>query len=264
MKKYELNLKENEELIVDIDDSMEAELVKFKERIKDLTETEMKIFDNWVKVYKLLNYDIIEGLSVDKVYKFNEFGCVVEITFRGKKEYDFLNLNPETMTVACMNVKDNSVRPYAVRRLLVPDTVEEALTFAKSMIPEKGITSITNLIKDLETKGNDYDVTKLIKVNENIFIRCPEFKEDNTEKREDPRKDFVYSFAMPRAQKTTYSYVNPKVKARQEVKRKQEQKINKPEIKVEKQKYNHTLDVIMDSVKDDGTLDICNLIANAR
>ena len=57
---YELKIRENEELIVDVDDLMETELVKFQEAIKDLQEDEMQLFDNWVTIYKLLNYDIID------------------------------------------------------------------------------------------------------------------------------------------------------------------------------------------------------------
>ena len=40
MKKYNLNLKENEELIVDCDDLMETELAKFKEKFVKLCADE--------------------------------------------------------------------------------------------------------------------------------------------------------------------------------------------------------------------------------
>jgi len=170
MKKYNLNLKENEELIVDCDDLMETELAKFKEAIKDLSEEDVKVFANWVKVYKLLNYDIIDGLTIEKVYKFNEYSAVIELTFRGNKEYDLLNLNPETMTVACMNVKNESVRPYVVRRLLLPDTVEDALSFAKSQLPREGIESVGITISEIQTKGEKYNVTRQIKIYDPGFV----------------------------------------------------------------------------------------------
>jgi hypothetical protein len=170
MKKYNLNLKENEELIVDCDDLMETELAKFKETIKDLSEEDVKVFANWVKVYKLLNYDIIDGLTIEKVYKFNEYSAVIELTFRGNKEYDLLNLNPETMTVSCMNVKNESVRPYVVRRLLLPDTVEDALSFAKSQLPREGIESVGITISEIQTKGEKYNVTEQIKLYDPEFI----------------------------------------------------------------------------------------------
>lgn len=169
MKKFELVVKENEELIVDCDDLMEQELVKFHEAIKGLNLKEARKFENWIKVYKLLNYDIIDGLVVNKVYRFNKFSAVIELTFRGHKEYDLLNLNPETMTVAVMNVKEKSVRPYIVRRLLIPHTVEEALSFAKSELPEEGVKAVSKTIKDLETKGDNYDVTKQLNLNNNEF-----------------------------------------------------------------------------------------------
>ena len=165
MKKYNLNLKENEELIIDCDDLMENELVNFKKSIKGLSDKKIKQFENWIKVYKLLNYDIIEEIEMNKVYKFNDYSAVVELTFRGSKEYDLLNLNPETMTVACMNVKSNAVRPYVVRRLLVPNTVEEALSFAKSELPKEGIASVATTIKDIEEKGDKYDVTESLNLS---------------------------------------------------------------------------------------------------
>lgn len=170
MKKYELNLKENEELIVDVDDTMETELPKFKEAIKGLKVKDIKLFNNWVKIYKLLNYDIIEGLVINKVYKFNDFAAVIELTFRGKKEYDMLHLNPQTMTVACMNVKNDSVRPYVVRRLLIPNTIEDALSFAKSALPEEGIKAVKDCLNNLKSHGDKFDVTEQIKLNEGFQI----------------------------------------------------------------------------------------------
>lgn len=196
MKKYNLNLKENEELIIDCDDLMETELAKFKETIKDLSEEDVKVFANWVKVYKLLNYDIIDGLTIEKVYKFNEYSAVIELTFRGNKEYDLLNLNPETMTVACMNVKNESVRPYVVRRLLLPDTVEDALSFAKSQLPKEGIESVGITISEIQTKGERYNVTEQIKLYDPEFIinekepetqTIPEAEESEVKETEKPK-----------------------------------------------------------------------------
>jgi hypothetical protein len=171
MKKYELNLKENEELIVDVDDTIETELVKFKRHVKKLNEKEIVIFDNWVKIYKLLNYDIIGDLTVEKVYKFNDYACAIELSFRGQTEFDMLHFNPGNMTVSCMNVKENKIRNYVVRRLLIPNTVEEALSFAKSVLPEEGIKSVKSCIDNLEKCGEKFNVTNTIKINESGFIR---------------------------------------------------------------------------------------------
>ena len=181
MKKFELVLKDNEELIVDCDDLMEQELSMFHATIKGLTLKEARKFENWVKVYKLLNYDIIDGLEVNKVYRFSKFAAVIELTFRGHKEYDLLNLNPETMTVAVMNVKEKSVRPYIVRRLLIPHTVEQALGFAKSVLPEEGVKAVSKTIKDLEVNGSKYDVTEHLNLNNN------EFNHEEEPKQEEPK-----------------------------------------------------------------------------
>ena len=187
MKKFELKLKENEELIVDCDDLMEQELKKFHESIKDLKLKEARIFNNWVKIYKMLNYDIIEGIVINKVYKFNNYSAIIELTFRGHKEYDLLNLNPETMTVAVMNVKEKAVRPYIVRRLLIPNTVEEALSFAKSQLVKEGIESVSKTIKELETKGDKYDVTDQLNINNKAFEKIKE--EIKQEVKEEEKKD---------------------------------------------------------------------------
>lgn len=269
MKKYELILKENEEMVVDVDDSMETELAKFKETIKDLNDAELTIFDNWVKIYKLLNYDIIDGLSIDEVYKFNEFGCVIELTFRGKKEFDFLNLNPNSMTVACMNVKNDSIRQYTVRRLLIPNTVEEALAFAKSMIPKEGLNSIANLVVELQSSGIRYNITNQIKLNDNSFIRCPEFKEDIESKREDPRADFTYSYCYKRKEEpkidSTYAYCYKKAKPKQEKQIVKQQLPKQPKVKINKtEQSNHTIDGVMNSIQPDGKIDLDALLEGLR
>jgi hypothetical protein len=158
MKKYELVLKNNEELIVDCDDLMEQEMVEFAELTKVVEESDLTLFDNWVGLYKVLNYDIMEEITIDKVYKFNPNCAVIELTFRGEKEFDFLSFNPEDMTVSCMNQKGDAVRKYIVRRLLVPQTAEEALSFAKSEMSQEAIEKLAVTIEELKTKGDVYEV----------------------------------------------------------------------------------------------------------
>jgi hypothetical protein len=192
MKKYELVLKNNEELIIDCDDLMEQELVKFQEAVKDIEETDLTLFDNWVNVYKLLNYDIIENLTVDKVYKFNSNCAVIELTFRNVKEYDFLSFNSEDMTVSCMNVKDDAVRNYIVRRLLVPQTTEDALSFAKINMVEEAMRKLQITINELKSKGAHYEVKlndSLVKVEVKEEPVTEEVKEE--EKVEEPKAEEV-------------------------------------------------------------------------
>ena len=192
MKKYELVLKNNEELIIDCDDLMEQELVKFQEAVKDIEETDLTLFDNWVNVYKLLNYDIIENLTVDKVYKFNSNCAVIELTFRNVKEYDFLSFNSEDMTVSCMNVKDDAVRNYIVRRLLVPQTTEDALSFAKINMVEEAMRKLQITINELKSTGEHYEVKlndSLVKVEVKEEPVTEEVKEE--EKVEEPKAEEV-------------------------------------------------------------------------
>ena len=233
MKKFELVLKDNEELIVDCDDLMEQELVKFHESIKGLTLKEARKFENWIKVYKLLNYDIIDGLVVNKVYRFNKLSAVIELTFRGHKEFDLINLNPETMTVAVMNVKEKSVRPYIVRRLLIPHTVEQALGFAKSVLPEEGVKAVSKTIKDLEVNGSKYDVTEQLNLNNN------EFKHEEQPKQEEPK-------------------VTEEPKQEKVIKEKQ------PKVKEEKNDMFKTWNVVRTSINEDGTINLKAIFAGLR
>ena len=158
MKKYELVLNNNEELMVDVDDLMAEELVTFKNKIKGMKD--FAKFNNWTKAYKALNYDIIEGLKVEQTYKCNETAAVIKLSFRGKEEYDLLHLNPETMTVACMNVKEDKVRPYVVRRLLVPQNVDDALKYAKSPLPEEGIKTVKATLEQIKKDGDKPEASK--------------------------------------------------------------------------------------------------------
>ena len=232
MKKFELVLKDNEELIVDCDDLMEQELVKFHESIKGLTLKEARKFENWIKVYKLLNYDIIDGLEVDKVYRFSKFAAVIELTFRGHKEYDLLNLNPEIMSVAVMNVKEKSVRPYIVRRLLIPHTVEQALAFAKAPLPEEGVKAVSKTIKDLEVNGSKYDVTEHLNLNNN---------------------EFTHEEEQPEEPKVTEEPKQEKV-----IEEKQ------PEVKEEKNDMLKTWNVVKTSINENGTLNLKAIFAGLR
>ena len=65
--KNEIKLYENEVLEYDVDDLIEEELKDFHNKIKNIKEDEMLQFKNWMKIYKTLNYDIFEGLTINKI-----------------------------------------------------------------------------------------------------------------------------------------------------------------------------------------------------
>ena len=269
MKKYNLNLKENEELIVDVDDLMETELVKFVELTKDLKEEEIKLFNNWIKIYKILNYDIIDDLQINNVYKFSDYSAIIELTFRGSKEYDILNLNPEAMTVACMSVKNNSVRPYIVRRLLLPDTVEDALSFAKSELPNEAIKYVAKTINELEKNNSKYNVTNSLNLNNNEFELVqekepevketepditrtvpPQYRKETIRPAKNENEPDITRTVPPQYRKET---IRPAKKVKED--KKQEPK---------KVKEYKTIDAIYESIKDGGGLDVNNLFAKLR
>ena len=164
MKKYMLNLKENEEMMNDFDDQMESILKDFTKAIKGLklNEKKLQVFANWVKVYKMLNYDIIPELEVEKVYKINDIVAGVIVKFRGVREFDLLSLNPNDMTVTCLNTKDGKQRDYITRRLLIPTTVEEALMYAKRDLDEIGKKLLVTTFEQIKKYNKKLDVTVLI------------------------------------------------------------------------------------------------------
>lgn len=175
--KNEIKLYENEVLEYDVDNLIEEELKDFHNKIKNIKEDEILQFKNWMKIYKSLNYDIFEGLTISKIYRFNKFSAVVELTFNKEKEYDLLAVNEEDKTVGVMNVKNGSVKKKVVRRLLLPETPEEALMYASSEMDADTIESIGQTIKELETNGDKYDVTK--KVGKYLGLNTKETKKEN-------------------------------------------------------------------------------------
>ena len=182
--KNEIKLYENEVLEYDVDDLIEDELKDFHNKIKNIKEDEMLQFKNWMKIYKTLNYDIFEGLTINKIYRFNKFSAVVELTFNKEKEYDLLAVNEEDKTVGVMNVKNGSVKKKVIRRLLLPETPEEALMYASSEMDPDVLESIGQTLKMIESNGDKYDVTK--KVGKYLGL---DIKENKPEKKVEVKEE---------------------------------------------------------------------------
>lgn len=198
LNKNRINLYDNETLEHDIDDLMEEELKDFHKVIADIKEEDRLQFKNWLKIYKALNYDIFENLTVDKVYRFSKYSAVIELSFNGKKEYDLLAVNEDDKTVGVMNVKNGSVKKTVIRRLLIPETVEEALMYAISEMDEDAVLAIGKTMKEIETNGAKYDVTKKfgkylgININEenkNANNKTKESKKNNKQKEDKKEKE---------------------------------------------------------------------------
>ena len=178
MKKYMLNLKENEEMMIDNDDQMETIMATFTEAVKDINENDLRAFSNWVKVYKMLNYDIIPDLGIEKVYRINDVVAAVVLKFRGVREFDLLSFNHKEMTVTCLNTKDGKAREYAVRRLLVPTTSEEALMYAKRDLDKEGKEVLVKAFEQIKEHGKEIDVTVAI-LNNNGLVKLENNKGEN-------------------------------------------------------------------------------------
>lgn len=177
-----MSLNKGEELRFDVDDLMEKELKDFQDKIKDINPEEINNFRNWLTIYKTLNYDIFEELKILNVYRFNKNSAVVELEYKGNKEYDLLTYDGET--VSRINVRDNKMKD-CVRRILIPKTVDEALAYAIRHVTEKDIKAVTNALNKINKAPDKYRIDnktfKQIKksdINETKEIN-KEIKEEN-------------------------------------------------------------------------------------
>lgn len=175
-----MNLNKDEELRFDVDDLMEKELKDFQDKIKDINPEEINNFRNWLTIYKTLNYDIFEELKILNVYRFNKNSAVVELEYKGNKEYDLLTYDGET--VSRINVKDNKMKD-CIRRILIPKTVDEALAYAIRHVTEKDIKAVTNVLNKLSKESDKYKVNnKTFKqVKKNNINKTKETHEDKKE-----------------------------------------------------------------------------------
>lgn len=150
-----MKLNKGEELRFDVDDLMEKELKEFHDKIKDIDSEEISYFRNWLTIYKILNYDIFENLKILELYRFNNNSAVIELEYKGNKEYDLLTYDGET--VSRINVRDNKMRDH-IRRILIPKTVEEALAYAIRPLTEKDIKATAKVLNKLNEEHDKYKV----------------------------------------------------------------------------------------------------------
>jgi len=235
MKKYMLNLKENEEMMNDVDDQMETIMAGFTKAVKDLNEDDLEIFANWVKVYKILNYDIIPDLKVEKIFRLNDVVAGVVVNFRGVREFDLLSFNHKEMTVTCLNAKDGKSRDYIVRRLLVPATVEEALMYAKQPLDELGGKLLVSTFEQITKHSKKLDATENILNNKGFLKAVKEVKQP--EVKEEPKQEEVKELVneIKEEVKAGGKHVRKRIvkKVRKHVKEQEEKQAKKEEVKDE-------------------------------
>ena len=204
-----IKLNENEVVKYDVDHYMDKQLSMFQEIVKGIEEDKIKQFRNWVKLFKTLNYDIIEGLEVRNVYRFSKYSAVVELEFNKKTEYDFIAFNEEEMSVTVMTVKGGQVDKHVTKRLLIPTTVEEALMYIESEVDNDIIDSLAITYKKLMDDKNKFKISDGL----NKYIL--------------PKVDF----------KIDYNKEEKKVEVKQETKKVEEKKVEvKQETKKEEKK----------------------------
>ena len=200
-----MNLRINEVIEYDVDDNIEKELNNFYTKIRGIRFEEINKFENWLNVYKILNYDIFKNLVIRNIYKFNEKSAVIELKFNGKIEYDLLSFNDDDLTVTVINVKDDAVKRNVIRRFLLPQDAEEALIYATSPISYKDVDAVGVTLNEIKNNGKSYIILDNLakelglkrkykksenKINEN---KKDEKKEDNKvdENKKDEKNDKV-------------------------------------------------------------------------
>ena len=189
MKKFELF--ENEVLDYDVDDLMETEINKFHKSISDINNDEKTQFRHWLRIYKTLNYDIFENIKITNVYRFSKSSAVIKLNYKGNVEYDFLLLNADDLTVRIISIKGDKLKKQVIRRLLIPQTAEEALMYAKSEITKELIDETYILFNKIQTEPSKHDITKKLHTYLNIEYIEPEIKEEpkQEEVKEEPKQE---------------------------------------------------------------------------
>ena len=224
-------LRENEVMENDVDELMDNEISMFLEKVNAIPENNRTQFRNWVKIYKMLNYDIFEDLKVQKVYRFNKCAAVIQLNYKGQIEYDFLAFDENDMTVTVMGIKGDKVKKEYVRRLLIPKNSEEALMYAKAPMDEEIIINIGKSFKDLQDNKAKFDITdKLAKYLE-LNVEVKEEKKTESKKAVKVEK----KIESKKAVKVEKPVLEKKVEKVQE---------GKKEVKVEKPVVYGTIDAV--------------------
>lgn len=183
---FELQL--NEVVEYGVDSAIEEELKQFHDKVKGLKVSEVREFKNWIKVYKALNYDIFKDLTIENIYKFSNDAAIVELNFKGLKEYDLLCLNNDDLSVSVMNVKEGMVKTQRIRRLLVPQNTDEALKYAVSQLYFNDMDDIATTMKEIEANGERYSVMNELKEFLSIYNNTSKKELTEKEKEEEMKK----------------------------------------------------------------------------
>lgn len=184
-----MNLRINEVIEYDVDDNIEKELNNFYNKIRGIRFEEINKFENWLNVYKILNYDIFKNLVIRNIYKFNEKSAVIELKFNGKIEYDLLSFNDDDLTVTVINVKDDAVKRNVIRRFLLPQDAEEALIYATSPISYKDVDAVGVTLNEIKNNGKSYIILDNLAKELGLKRKYKKSENKKDEKKEDNKVD---------------------------------------------------------------------------
>ena len=194
----------SEMLCHDVDEFMEEELKMFHNKIKDIDMSKISEYENWTKVYKMLNYEIFDDIKINKMTKIANNICAVDLTFRKINEIDILMYIESSKTVTKFTVKldKNIIKEKVIRRLLVPTTTEEALMYASRKLTEEDNKQVMTIIDKLKNKE--------VKTYKNRGLNNSTNNDTNKSIKEESKNVNVPTFV---SEKEEYDYIKGLVKA---------------------------------------------------
>lgn len=157
----------DEEVKMDYDEFIEDELSSFRKLLKPFKSVrELNKFENWFKLYKVLNYDIFNEINIEKVDKINNYCAAVTLRYKNKIEHDLIRLNPQNLLCEVYRYNDNKVLDRVIRRALIPANCNEALIYFERKVKENERKAITKIFNELKSGEEKSKINNDVKIND--------------------------------------------------------------------------------------------------
>lgn len=157
----------DEEVKMDYDEFIEDELSSFRKLLKPFKSVrELNKFENWFKLYKVLNYDIFNEINIEKVDKINNYCAAVTLRYKNKIEHDLIRLNPQNLLCEVYRYNDNKVLDRVIRRALIPANCNEALIYFERKVKENERKAIIKIFNELKSGEEKYKINNDMKIND--------------------------------------------------------------------------------------------------